>query len=41
MGSEAVEAEIRLRLARGAGSAHVCFSDLTPGYVELNSEYTT
>ena len=41
MGSEAVEAEIRLRLARGDGSAHVCFSDLTPGYVELNSEYTT
>jgi glutamate N-acetyltransferase / amino-acid N-acetyltransferase len=41
MGSEAVEAEIALRLARGNGSAHVCFSDLTPDYVELNSEYTT
>ena len=41
MGSEAVEAEIALRLERGNGSAHVCFSDLTHDYVELNSEYTT
>ena len=41
MGSEAVEAEIGLRLDRGDGSAHVYFSDLTHGYVELNSEYTT
>jgi glutamate N-acetyltransferase / amino-acid N-acetyltransferase len=41
MGSETVEAEIALRLARGSGSAHVCFSDLTHDYVELNSEYTT
>ena len=41
LGSEAVEAEIALRLGRGDGSAHVYFSDLTPDYVELNSEYTT
>ncbi|OLE37658.1 MAG: hypothetical protein AUG48_03930 [Actinobacteria bacterium 13_1_20CM_3_68_9] len=41
MGSEAAEAELALRLARGDGSAHVCFSDLTHDYVELNSEYTT
>jgi len=41
MGSEAAEAELGLRLARGDGSAHVCFSDLTHDYVELNSEYTT
>jgi glutamate N-acetyltransferase / amino-acid N-acetyltransferase len=41
MGSESPEAEITLRLARGDGRAHVCFSDLTHAYVELNSEYTT
>jgi len=41
MGSESPEAEIALRLARGEGRAHVCFSDLTHAYVELNSEYTT
>jgi glutamate N-acetyltransferase/amino-acid N-acetyltransferase len=41
MGSEAAEAEIALRLARGHASAHVFFSDLTHDYVELNSEYTT
>ena len=42
MGSDAVpRPRSRLRLGRGDGSAHVCFSDLTPGYVELNSEYTT
>src|SRR3954463_11996838 len=39
MGSESPEAEITLRLARGDGRAHVCFSDLTHAYVELNSEY--
>ena len=33
LGSEAVEAEIRLRPGRGDGSAHVYFSDLTHGYV--------
>jgi glutamate N-acetyltransferase/amino-acid N-acetyltransferase len=41
MGSEADEAEIALRLDRGDATAHVCFSDLTHDYVELNSEYTT
>jgi glutamate N-acetyltransferase/amino-acid N-acetyltransferase len=35
------EAEIALRLERGDGSAAVYFSDLTHGYVELNSEYRT
>jgi glutamate N-acetyltransferase / amino-acid N-acetyltransferase len=41
LGSDEPEAEIRLRLERGDGSAHVYFSDLTPDYVSLNSEYTT
>jgi glutamate N-acetyltransferase/amino-acid N-acetyltransferase len=41
LGSNAAEAEIGLRLDRGDGGAQVYFSDLTPGYVELNSEYTT
>ena len=41
LGSDAAEAEIGLRLDRGDGGAQVYFSDLTPGYVELNSEYTT
>jgi N-acetylglutamate synthase/N-acetylornithine aminotransferase len=39
--SEAPEVELTLRLARGDRFSHVYFSDLTPGYVELNSEYTT
>jgi glutamate N-acetyltransferase/amino-acid N-acetyltransferase len=41
LGSERTEAEIRLRLGRGDAGAHVYFSDLTPAYIELNSEYTT
>ena len=41
LGSDAAEAEIVLRLDRGDGGAHIYFSDLTPGYVELNSEYAT
>jgi glutamate N-acetyltransferase/amino-acid N-acetyltransferase len=41
LGSNAAEAEIGLRLDRGDGGAQIYFSDLTPGYVELNSEYTT
>jgi glutamate N-acetyltransferase / amino-acid N-acetyltransferase len=41
LGSNAAEAEIRLRLDRGDGGAQIYFSDLTPGYVELNSGYTT
>jgi glutamate N-acetyltransferase / amino-acid N-acetyltransferase len=41
LGANGAEAEIGLRLARGDAKAHVYFSDLTHGYVELNSEYTT
>jgi glutamate N-acetyltransferase / amino-acid N-acetyltransferase len=41
LGSNAPEAEIALRLGRGAAAAHVYFSDLTHDYVKLNSEYTT
>ena len=39
--SDAAEAEIGLRLGRGEGAALIYFSDLTHGYVELNSEYAT
>jgi glutamate N-acetyltransferase/amino-acid N-acetyltransferase len=35
------EADLCLRLGRGRDGAHVYFSDLTPGYVKLNSEYVT
>jgi glutamate N-acetyltransferase/amino-acid N-acetyltransferase len=41
VGSNHSEAEIALRLDRGDGAAHVYFSDLTPDYVRLNSEYAT
>jgi glutamate N-acetyltransferase/amino-acid N-acetyltransferase len=41
LGSDAAEAEIGLRLDRGDGGAQIYFSDLTHGYVEVNSEYTT
>ena len=41
LGSNAAEAEIGLRLDRGDSGAQIYFSDLTPGYVELNSGYTT
>jgi glutamate N-acetyltransferase / amino-acid N-acetyltransferase len=41
LGSDAAEAEIGLRLGRGDAAAHLYFSDLTHGYVELNSEYAT
>ena len=41
LGSNAAEAEIGLRLDRGEAGAQIYFSDLTPGYVELNSEYST
>jgi glutamate N-acetyltransferase/amino-acid N-acetyltransferase len=41
LASGEAEAEVAIRLRRGTASAHVYFSDLTPGYVELNSEYTT
>ena len=35
------EAEICVRLGRGAARAHVYFSDLTPDYVRSNAEYST
>jgi glutamate N-acetyltransferase/amino-acid N-acetyltransferase len=41
VGSPQPEAEIALRLNRGEGTSHVYFSDLTPDYVRLNSEYAT
>ena len=40
-GADLGEAEIAVRLERGEGSAVVYFSDLTHGYVELNSGYPT
>ncbi len=41
LAGEGEEAEIGVNLGRGQASAHVYFSDLTPDYVALNSEYTT
>jgi len=41
MAGEAPEAELGVRLGRGDAAAHVYFSDLTPDYVRLNSEYTS
>jgi glutamate N-acetyltransferase/amino-acid N-acetyltransferase len=41
LGADSREAEVRLRLERGKGAAHVYFSDLTADYVRINSEYTT
>jgi glutamate N-acetyltransferase/amino-acid N-acetyltransferase len=41
LGSERPEAELGVRLGRGAGRAHVYFSDLTCDYVRLNAEYTS
>jgi glutamate N-acetyltransferase / amino-acid N-acetyltransferase len=41
LAGDAAEAEIGVALGRGKGSAHVYFSDLTPEYVRINSEYTT
>lgn len=41
LGSEAAEVEIALRLGRGGAGAHAYFSDLTPEYVRVNSEYTS
>jgi len=41
LGSGEPEADIVIRLGRGDASAQVYFSDLTPDYVKLNSEYTT
>ena len=41
LASDSAEAELGIRLGRGEASAAVYFSDLSPAYVELNSEYTT
>jgi glutamate N-acetyltransferase / amino-acid N-acetyltransferase len=41
LASDQPEAELSIRLGRGEASAHVYFSDLTPDYVRINSEYTT
>jgi glutamate N-acetyltransferase / amino-acid N-acetyltransferase len=41
LGSDEAEAEVAIALGRGEARAHVFFSDLTPDYVKLNSEYTT
>jgi glutamate N-acetyltransferase / amino-acid N-acetyltransferase len=41
LGGREKEAELRLRLDRGAGTAHIYFSDLTYDYVKVNAEYTT
>ena len=41
LAEEVAEAEIGLRLDRGAHSAHVWFSDLGYEYVRINAEYTT
>ncbi|MGN6253610.1 MAG: bifunctional glutamate N-acetyltransferase/amino-acid acetyltransferase ArgJ [Solirubrobacterales bacterium] len=41
LGADVAEAEIGLRLGRGAHAAHVWFSDLGHDYVKLNAEYTT
>ena len=41
LGGGAGEAEIAVRLGRGAASAHVFFSDLTHEYIRINAEYTT
>jgi glutamate N-acetyltransferase / amino-acid N-acetyltransferase len=41
LGADTEEAEIGLRLGRGAHAAHVWFSDLGYEYVRINAEYTT
>ncbi|HEX3608760.1 MAG TPA: bifunctional glutamate N-acetyltransferase/amino-acid acetyltransferase ArgJ [Solirubrobacterales bacterium] len=41
LGADIAEAEIGLRLDRGAHSAYVWFSDLGYEYVRINAEYTT
>ncbi len=41
LGGEEAEAEIGLRLGRGAHRAHVWFSDLGYEYIRINAEYTT
>ena len=41
LGSDDAEADVAVRLQRGDGSAQVYFSDLTPEYIRINSEYST
>jgi glutamate N-acetyltransferase / amino-acid N-acetyltransferase len=41
LGEDIPEAEIGVRLDRGAHDAHVWFSDLSYEYVRINAEYTT
>lgn len=41
LGTDAPEAEIGIRLDRGAHRAHVWFSDFGYDYVRINAEYTT
>jgi glutamate N-acetyltransferase/amino-acid N-acetyltransferase len=41
LGGDEREAELAIALDRGPAGAHVFFSDLTEGYVQLNAEYTT
>jgi glutamate N-acetyltransferase / amino-acid N-acetyltransferase len=41
LAAELPEAELSIRLGRGAASAHVYFSDLTHDYIRINAEYTT
>lgn len=41
LGDPRADAEIAVELSRGSAAAHAYFSDLTKGYVEINSEYTT
>jgi glutamate N-acetyltransferase/amino-acid N-acetyltransferase len=41
LGGDEREAGLTVTLDRGPAGAHVFFSDLTEGYVQLNAEYTT
>jgi glutamate N-acetyltransferase/amino-acid N-acetyltransferase len=41
LASDSAEAEISITLARGDAQTVVYFSDLTPEYIRINSEYTT
>ncbi|HEY7266476.1 MAG TPA: bifunctional ornithine acetyltransferase/N-acetylglutamate synthase [Solirubrobacterales bacterium] len=41
LAAELPEAELSVRLGRGASRAHVYFSDLTHDYIRINAEYTT
>jgi glutamate N-acetyltransferase/amino-acid N-acetyltransferase len=41
LAGDSAEAELSVDLGRGAGAAHVFFSDLTHEYIRINAEYTT